>query len=483
MSTVLVWFRRDLRCHDNATLRRAVAEADTVVPLYCLPDRLTGEGMFGLDKVGPHRAQFLIESLADLRESLRDRDGELYVRSGDPGTVVPEAAAEFDADAVYWQALPGPEERAEAGSVRAGLADAGIGFETFWTHTLYHREDLPRPPDEIEDTFTPWKDRTEAKATVRPPKPAPEWVHAPDGGRRATSGADDLPTLAEFGFGEDEAAVDDRGVLDWTGGETAGLDRVATYVWERDCLREYRETRNGLVGADYSSKFSPWLSFGCLSPRRLHREVEQYETDRVANDSTYWLVFELTWRDFFQYQLAKYGAKWFQPGGIRERDDIRWRRDREQFERWARGETGIPFVDANMRELNATGYMSNRGRQNVASFLANNLRIDWRLGAAYFESRLVDYDVASNWCNWAYQSQVGNDSRDNYFEIVGQATHYDPEGAYVTRWCPALSALPPEYVHEPWTMSEREQAHHGVELGIDYPAPMIDLEASYEKLR
>lgn len=483
MSTVLVWFRRDLRCHDNETLRRAVADADTVVPLYCLSDRLTGEGMFGLDKVGPHRAQFLIESLADLRASLRERDGELYVRSGDPGTVVPEVAKEFDADAVYWQELPGTEERDEAGSVRAGLADAGINTETFWTHTLYHRDDLPRPPAEIEDTFTPWKDRTEAKTDVRPAKPAPEWVPAPDGGPRSSGDPTGLPTLADFGFDEDQASVDERGVLDWRGGETAGLDRVAAYIWERDRLREYRETRNGLVGADYSSKFSPWLATGCLSPRRIHREVKQYEADRVENDSTYWLVFELTWRDYFQFQLAKYGPKWFQPGGIRERDDIQWRRDRDQFERWAAGKTGIPFVDANMRELNQTGYVSNRGRQNVASFLANNLRIDWRMGAAYFEARLVDYDVASNWCNWAYNSQVGNDSRDSFFEVVGQGKHYDPDADYVTRWCPELEGVPPEYAHEPWKLSEREQAEYGVELGIDYPAPMLDLEASYEKLR
>ena len=476
MSTIVVWFRRDLRVHDNPTLHRAVADADTVVPLYCLPDRHTGSGMFGLDKVGPHRARFLTESLADLRDSLRSRGGELFVRHGDPSTVVPAVADRFDAEAVYWQDLPGTEERDDARAVRAQLADDGVADRTFWTHTLYHRDDLPRPVDEIEDTFTPWKDRTEAKSNVREPEPVPVTVPSPDG----DSGP--LPTLSTFEFDPEDATVDERGVLDWTGGESAGLDRIETYLWEHDCLREYRETRNGLLGADYSSKLSPWLALGCLSPRRIHDEVERYETERVENDSTYWLVFELTWRDFFQFQLEKYGAKWFQPGGIRERDDIEWQRNREQFERWAAGETGIPFVDANMRELNATGYMSNRGRQNVASFLANNLRIDWRMGAAYFEARLVDYDVASNWCNWAYQSQVGNDSRNSYFDVLWQADRYDPDAEYVTHWCPELDGLPAEYAHAPWTMTEREQAEYGVELGIDYPEPMVDLEASYEKL-
>jgi deoxyribodipyrimidine photo-lyase len=136
-----------------------------------------------------------------------------------------------------------------------------------------------------------------------------------------------------------------------------------------------------------------------------------------------------------------------------------------------------------MRELNATGYMSNRGRQNVASFLANNCRVDWRRGAAYFETGLVDYDPASNYGNWAYQSQVGNDARDSYFNVVKQARRYDADADYVKRWCPELEPLPPEYAHEPWTMMPKEQAAHGVVLGEDYPEPVLNLPASYEKLR
>lgn len=135
-----------------------------------------------------------------------------------------------------------------------------------------------------------------------------------------------------------------------------------------------------------------------------------------------------------------------------------------------------------MRELNRTGYMSNRGRQNVASFLADALRIDWRWGAAYFEERLVDYDVASNWGNWAYHAGVGNDSRDNYFDVLSQGKYYDNGGEYVTTWLPELEELPPEFVHRPWTLSETDRTDHGVRLGIDYPEPMIDLEARYETL-
>jgi deoxyribodipyrimidine photo-lyase len=258
---------------------------------------------------------------------------------------------------------------------------------------------------------------------------------------------------------------------------------LETYLWEGDRLRRYKKTRNGMLGADYSSKFSAWLNAGCLSPRRVYEEVKRYEDERVSNDSTYWLVFELLWRDFFQFQFLKHGTAHFTREGIRNRTDIDWRSEETEFRRWARGETGIPFIDANVRELNRTGYMSNRGRQNVASFFANNLRLDWRRGAAYFETQLVDYDPCSNYGNWAYIAGVGNDSRNRYFNILKQARKYDGNAEYVKHWLPELADLPPEYAHKPWQMGPQEQAQYGVELGIDYPRPMGDLKPAYLKLR
>ncbi|MFC6736948.1 DASH family cryptochrome, partial [Halolamina salina] len=321
---------------------------------------------------------------------------------------------------------------------------------------------------------------------VREPVPETELTEPPDLGRLGGDPGS-FPTLDELGL--DRPSYDDRGVLAFEGGETAGLDRLEAYVWEGDHLREYKWTRNGLLGAEYSSKLSPWLAAGCLSPRYVKRAVDRYEDERVSNDSTYWLLFELRWRDFMAFQTAKHGGQFFARDGIREREDIDWADPgsdptaRERFERWKRGETGVPFVDANVRELNETGYMSNRGRQNVASFLANSLRIDWRRGAAYFETKLVDYDPGSNYGNWAYVAGVGNDSRNSYFDIVEQARNYDEDGEYVRHWLPELRGLPPAYVHEPWEMDREEQAAYGVVLGEDYPEPMIDLEASYEAFR
>ena len=478
MDTAVVWFRDDLRITDNPVLADAVDRADTVLPLYVVDPRRRDDSEYGPAKLGGHRARFRRESLLDLRGSLHERGGALLVEEGRAESILPDIAAEYDADAVFAQTKPATEELEREHAVRESLPE-DIDFERRWTHTLYHINDLPTPYDRIDDTFTPWRKEVEQGTEVRSPLPAPDEIPTPDS---ADSGS--IPTADELA-GTDAADnlddPDDRAVLPFEGGETAGKERLESYFWAGDHLREYKETRNGMLGADYSSKFSPYLAAGCLSPRWIHRELRRYEDERVSNEDTYWLLFELAWRDFFQFQFVKHGRDFFMPGGIRGVDKD-WQHDREQFRRWADGETGLPFVDANMRELNRTGYMSNRGRQNVASFLADALRIDWRWGAAYFEEQLVDYDVASNWGNWAYQAGVGNDSRDNHFNVLSQAERYDGNAEYVRTWLPELAELPPEYAHRPWRMDETEQAEHGVELGVDYPRPMIDFEDRYAEL-
>ena len=264
-----------------------------------------------------------------------------------------------------------------------------------------------------------------------------------------------------------------RAVHPFPGGERAAWKRIRDYFWKGDHLHRYKETRNGLLGANFSTKFSPWLALGCLSPRDIHREVIRYESERVANRSTYWLVFELLWREYFHWLLHKYGDRFFHHGGIRGRAP-RSRPDPERILAWCEGCTGVPFVDANMRELNDTGYMSNRGRQNVASFLVKDLKQDWRVGAEYFESRLLDYDVASNWGNWNYVAGVGTDPReDRYFNVLLQARRYDPEGSYVRHWLPELSGLPGGAVHAPFRLDDGVLNAAGIRLGRDYPRPIV----------
>ena len=288
----------------------------------------------------------------------------------------------------------------------------------------------------------------------------------------------ELPKLSDLGL--EEQSIDPKGVLLFKGGETAALERLQHYFWDADRLQVYKETRNGMLGADYSSKFSPWLANGSLSPRKVHAEVQRYERARKKNNSTYWMIFELIWRDYFRFVCAKYGRKVFRKSGIRGLP-IAWQQDWKRFDLWREGETGYPLIDANMKELAATGFMSNRGRQNVASFLTKNLGIDWQMGAEWFESMLIAYDVCSNWGNWNYTAGVGNDARGfRYFNIPKQSKDYDPNGDYVKHWLPALKELPAKKVHSPWKLQPVEQKRFDMRLGVDYPNPVVNLQKSVE---
>ena len=239
------------------------------------------------------------------------------------------------------------------------------------------------------------------------------------------------PSLSDLGLEDFE--IDSRSAFKFQGGYNAAKERLDFYLWQSKKINFYKQTRNGLIGQDYSSKFSSWLSNGSISAREIFWEIKDYEKNILKNQSTYWLIFELIWRDFFKYISMKYGNKIFKIGGILEKD-YQWSTDIKIFNKWVDGLTNEPFVNANMLELKYTGWMSNRGRQNVASYLAKELNLDWRWGARYFESQLIDYDVHSNYGNWMYVSGVGNDPRDRKFNIKFQAERYDPSNKFQNMW-------------------------------------------------
>lgn len=470
---ILIWYRNDLRLHDHEPLVKALKSGATVIPIYCFDPRQFGTTSYGFPKTGAFRAQFLLESVANLRQNLRSLGSDLIVRSGRPEDMIAAIAQELDAEAVYYYREVASEELTVESALETALRAQNISIQGFWGHTLYHPEDLPFEIDEIPELFTTFRKQVEKSSTVYPIFPTPQTLPAlPEIDRG------EIPTLKEVGLAAPEP--DPRAVITFKGGETAGLARLAHYFWQQDHLKVYKETRNGMLGMDYSSKFSPWLALGCLSPRYIYWQVQDYESQRIRNDSTYWLVFELLWRDYFRFICLKHGDRIFYRSGL-QGVSIAWKEDWERFNLWREGKTGFPLVDANMREIAATGFMSNRGRQNVASFLTKNLGINWQMGAEWFESLLIDYDVCSNWGNWNYTAGVGNDARGfRFFNITKQAKDYDPQGEYVKHWLPALAKVPATKVHEPWKLLPVEQERFGVRLGVDYPNPVVDLFKSAE---
>lgn len=475
MKRILYWFRNDLRLHDNEGFARAVADADEVLPVFVFDPALFAElPDLGFRKTGIYRANFLIEAVADLRRSLQAKGADLIIRIGPTARVLAELAGDIGANALYAGKEVTQEETDLESDLSKRLKPLNIDIDLFWQSTLYHVRDLPFQVARLPDVFTQFRSRVEKYAEVRELTPTPERVKLATDAAGQSIEPEPLPTIATFGFPA-ELTSDVRAAVPFKGGETVALARLERYLWERDLIRTYKETRNGMLGEDYSSKFSAWLSHGCLSPRFIYYEIKRYEEERVKNDSTYWLVFELLWRDFFRFVALRYGTRLFKPGGIQHNLRKRGRRDMDLFMRWAEGETGIPFIDANMREMNATGFMSNRGRQNVGSFLVKDLGLDWTMGAAYFESLLVDYDPCSNWGNWNYVAGVGNDPReDRYFNIYSQATRYDERGQYVKHWLPELADVPADKVHLVSNLSGAEQSQFGVALGDTYPMPVIN---------
>lgn len=470
---ILIWYRNDLRIHDHKLLNEAAKKNAIVIPCYCFDERHFMTTSYGFPKTGTWRSRFLLESVTDLRNSLAKLGSNLIVRKGLPEIIIPSLCQALKISAVYFHQEATSEELAVETALKKALDEIKVTYKSYWGATLYHPHDLPFEINELPELFTNFRKAVEKKGTIKKPLPSPQKLPP-----LPEIDLGMIPTLAELGV--ESRIADSRGVLNFQGGETAGIARLKTYFWEENCLGDYKQTRNGMLGANYSSKFSPWLAHGCLSPRYINQQVQDYEDQRVKNDSTYWLIFELLWRDYFRFIASKHGNQLFFLSGL-QKLNLPWQEDWERFQLWQEGKTGFPLVDANMREIAATGFMSNRGRQNVASFLTKNLGINWTMGAEWFESLLIDYDVCSNWGNWNYTAGVGNDARGfRYFNIVKQSRDYDPDGKYLKHWLTELESLPGDKIHDPGKLSAGEQKQFGVTLGVDYPRPIVDFWKSVQ---
>lgn len=444
-------FTADLRLHDNPVLAEAVAAGGRVVPLFVVDAAIARAGF-----AVPNRATFLADSLADLDAGLRERGGRLVVRRGEVIEQVCEVVAETGAREVH---VAGGVSRYAVGR-EEGLRKelAGLRCEL----VVHDAVTTALPPGQVTPAgrdhfavFTPYFRRWSAER-VRPVRAAPRRVRVPE-----AVGSVALPTAAELtgsGGGSPSPGIA-------RGGETVG--RRLSARWRREALDGYADRHDDLAG-DATSRLSPYLHFGCVSAAELVHQAREAEGAGAEA-----FVRQLAWRDFHHQVLAaRPDAAW---GNYRTRHD-RWRAAPEEVEAWRAGRTGYPLVDAAMRQLRHEGWMHNRGRLLVASFLTKTLYVDWRVGARHFLDLLVDGDLVSNQLNWQWAAGTGTDTRPNrVLNPLLQAARFDPEGEYVRRWVPELGGLAGAAVHQPWKVPGVERSRY------DYPDPIVTLAEGHAR--
>lgn len=474
----VLWFRRDLRVRDHPALAEAIRGGGPLVPLFVLDPTIL-HGRFA----SPNRAWFLLGSLRALDGELRARGSRLVVRVGRPAEVVPAVAAEVGAVTVLVSRDPTPYGRDRDRAVAARLEEDGVELRARTGILVHEPEAVLRPNGEPYSVFTPFLRRWEAES-LRAVVPAPDELPPLPPGFKAREEADaeGIPEADALGLPPPTAEVDR--LLD--PGEPAARARLDAWLaaGPDGGPDTYDRTRDRLADPAATSRLSQDLRFGLLSPVEV---VARTLADGGRSDGVRRYVSELAWRDFYAHVLwheprlatesfqPRYaGATW--PGGILGDDS-------PAFDAWRDGRTGYPIVDAPMRQLRAAGFMPNRARMIVASFLTKDLLIDWRAGEAHFMHHLVDGDPASNLGGWQWAASVGTDAQPYFrvFNPVTQGKRFDPDGDYVRTWLPELARVPTARVHEPWTMSDGEQAAAGCRIGTDYPAPIVDHAEARER--
>ncbi len=452
----LVYFQHDLRLHDHPGLTASRQRGLPIIGVYLCNQLELQSTIFGFQKMGNYRQQFLYESLSELKQNLATLNIPLLVLNRDPQSAANLLKTKYDIASIDAAVEPGIEEQNLLKTFQLALGVSSL--------YLHHDKPLLSPLDypwllkTLPGRFTDARMKIESAIKVMPllplltPQPFIEGME------------DDFSTLPFFKLQEKP----------WMkGGETSALEHLQNYFFMTKSVLTYKETRNNMLHFADSSKLSPALSLGLLSPRMIYWQLKRVEETLKKNQSTYWLWFELLWRDYFYYLHLQQGNRFFLITGIMNTKK-HWQDNARYQQAILNAKTGFPLVDANLKELYQTGWMSNRGRQNVASFIAKILNLDWRFGAALFEHYLIDYDVSSNYGNWQYLAGVGVDPReDRIFNVTLQAKKYDQKGEYIKTWLPALAKLPVPLLFQPWTLNGLEMGIYQFEIGKDYPNPIV----------
>ena len=456
---VIVWFRQDLRLADNPALCAAAESGQPVLPVFALDDVSPGRW-----KPGSASRWWLHRSLLALDASL---DGHLCILNGNAGELIPELVAETGASAIFWNRCYEPWRIESDERIRADLRQRNCNVETFKGSLIAEPHSILKDDGTPYRVFTPffragYQGRT---TTITAPLPAPEI--ADFAGSERSVGIASLALLPQVEWYRSLEAH-------WTPGEVGAGQRLERFL--DNGIRNYRRLRDR-PDLRNVSRLSPHLHFGELSPRQVWHGT--LSASAGIEDDAHAFVRELAWREFSHYLL--YHQPTLPEDNLQAKfDDFPWIDGGESLTAWEQGVTGIPMVDAGMRELWQTGFMHNRVRMLTASFLVKNLLHDWRHGAAWFWDTLVDADLANNSASWQWVAGCGADAAP-YFRIfnpVTQGRKFDPEGAYVRRFVPELAELPDKLIHAPWEASKEELQTAGIRLGEDYPQPIVDLAES-----
>ena len=457
MGTAIVWFRRDLRMSDNPALA-AAAEADRIVPVFCFE-----EGLYGGRHRSANRNAYLRASLRELDANLRDAGSKLHYRSGDPAVQIKRLAAECGADVVHVNRDHTAHARARDRRVQEALGRDAVELTGHAGVSCAEIATIETGSGAPYRVFTPfskaWMAADRREVATKPRK------------LRSPSGIEVGKLLSEDRLGitaEAKRIAEAAGV-----GEEAGR-KLMRKAAER--AADYERIRD-LPGLDETTRLSPPLHFGTVSAR----EVETLLVPQRSNGAKA-LRRQICWRDFWLNVIRNFPANRTEEYDERFRG-MRWNDDRNSLTAWKRGETGVPYVDAGMRQLLTEGWMHNRVRMAVASYLTKNLLIDWREGEAHFMAHLLDGDESQNNGNWQWAASVGADPQPYFrvFNPVKQQQKFDPDGTYVRRWVPELERVPDKYLAEPWEAPAEVQEEAGCLIGSDYPEPLVDLKHSREE--
>ena len=440
----ILWHRRDLRVADNT----ALSHTSDSLPVFVLDPAV-------LHHASPPRVSFLLGALRSLRDNYRSLGGDLLLERGDPRQVLPRLADQHEADAVYWNRDYSPLAQERDGEVRDALEDAGVETRTFKDAVHHEPDEIFTNAGDPYSVYTyyhkKWKGRDK-----EPPRPKPDEVREPSG--------DPVPSLGELGFGSPEAEVPEAG----TEPARELLEQfLAEDVYEYDEARDYPARR-------CTSRLSPHLKYGTVGVREVWEKTEDAKDQAAGEDeveSVEEFQAQLAWREFYTQVL------YHNPDVVTENykeyeNEIEWRGNEDEIRAWKRGETGYPIVDAGMRQLREEGFMHNRVRMIVASFLTKDLLVDWRVGYSWFRRKLVDHDTANDNGGWQWAASTGTDAQP-YFRIFNPTTQgerYDEDAEYIKEYVPELRDVPAEKIHS-WNELDHEERD---ELASNYPAPVVD---------